>query len=86
MEETIEEIKFDAFADEIFAKEDTKKEISAEIKEAIEAFAEKHNLNKKSVASTLKKIKEFRKNAQEFYVVDQEEANLLNSTVYKGLN
>lgn len=81
-----QEINFEAFADEIFSKEDAKKEIADEIKEAIESFASSHNLNKKSVKSTLKKIKEFRKNAAEFYEVDQQEAQLLNDSVYKGMN
>lgn len=80
-----QEINFEAFADEIFSKEDAKKEIADEIKEAIESFASSHNLEKDTVADALKALKKWRKDQSKFYRVDQEVAQILNAVIYRDV-
>lgn len=80
-----QEINFEAFADEIFSKEDAKKEIADEIKEAIESFASSHCLEKDTVADALKALKKWRKDQSKFYRVDQEVATILNAVIYRDV-
>lgn len=68
----IERQKLVAFYDDILGQEQRKKDISADIKDAIEAFAKEHDIAVKSLKGDLKKYKEYQKNKEEFVEVDTE--------------
>lgn len=60
------------FYNDIEAQETRKKDIAADIKDAIEEFAKKHDVSVKSIKSDYKKWKEYQKNSEEFVEVDLE--------------
>ena len=75
----IERNKLVAFYDDILGQEERKKDISADIKDAIEGFAKEHDISVKSLKGDLKKYKEYQKNKEEFVEVDTETDALTQS-------
>lgn len=67
----------DQFCSGIIAIEEEKKELSTEIKDRIAAFAEAHELDKKSVKKFIKEYKEAQKDKEEYTLVDLESDQLL---------
>jgi hypothetical protein len=75
--------EFIGFADEVLAKKAEKSELTAEIKEAKETFAETHNMDKASVNAALKAYEEYLKDQTKFAIVDRECEEIINIVCYQ---
>lgn len=60
----------DDFFTDIKSREDAKKELADEMKEAFASFSSSHDLNKKAVTMAYKAWKEYNKNATDFIDTD----------------
>lgn len=77
----VTEKQFITLFENISALEENKKDISAEIKDNFEAFAESNELNKKSVIAGYKAWKAAQKDEAEFILVDSEVSEILNRII-----
>lgn len=80
----MEKKDFIDFATEILDKEEAKKAIGQEIKEAKEIFAEKHGWEKKAVNKAMRDYKDWLKDQGEFTQVDREVAEIIDKVCYEN--
>lgn len=78
--------QYTALFDTLDQLEDEKSSISKDIKVAKEAFAEEHNLNKKSVARAYRDYKQVKKDLAEFVLVDTESSSALELIISRLTN
>jgi dihydropteroate synthase len=78
----MDKTKFNPLVDEIVRLKDQIKDINGDIKVAIEAFAKREGMTEKAVKKGVAEIIDFRKNKDEYILVDQEISAIVNSIVY----